>query len=150
MTLITEEEKHDADKVRKFAAPLLQKIRFLSMDPSDFADGPAQSQLLSKDEALAILVNISSPHKKYPIPDGFSDNELPRKNPSQKFVCLSRKSYVHRPIEDASVQLSNGCLTDEMFFRTNDDITLLGIQVRILQFKTLCFYMNVYTQSRCL
>ena len=99
------------------------------MDPSDFADGPAQSQLLTKDEALAILLNLSSPHKKYPMPDGFSLNHLPRKNPSQKLVCLSRKSYMHRPIEERSVQLSNGCLTDELYFKTSDDITLLGIQV---------------------
>lgn len=100
------------------------------MDVSEFADGPAQSQLLTKDESFAILLNISSVHTKYPLPDGFSKTRIPRINPSKKIVSLSCKLYVQRTICNPIVQINNGNLMDSMHFITNDNITLLGIQVR--------------------
>lgn len=40
---------------------VLRKIRFLSMTPKQFASGPALSNCLKPDEALAILILISCP-----------------------------------------------------------------------------------------
>lgn len=58
------------------------KIRFLTLTPSQFAERPAVSQLLSQDEAFAILVNISSPNTSslpLPLPEGFTACREPRK-----------------------------------------------------------------------
>lgn len=127
--MFIEDEKYDADKLRTFAKASLQKIRFLTMSVSEFAEGPAQSKFLTKDESFAILLNISSPSTKYPLPANFSTCRVHRTNPSQKMVCLSRKLYVQRAIKNPTVQINNGSLTDSLHFITHDDITLLGIQV---------------------
>lgn len=99
------------------------------MDVSEFANGPAQSQLLTKDESFAILLNIASPHNKFSLPDGFSKTRIPRINPSKKVVSLQRKLYVQRTIKNPVVQINNGDLMDSLHFIANDNITLLGVQV---------------------
>lgn len=48
----------------------LKKIRFLTLTPQQFAEGPARSNLLTQDESLAIFINISS-SSDYPMPEGF-------------------------------------------------------------------------------
>ncbi|KAH8387808.1 hypothetical protein KR093_009533 [Drosophila rubida] len=50
----------------------VKKIRFLTMTPQQFAEGPARSKLLQQHEALAILIKISSPTlNDCNMPDGF-------------------------------------------------------------------------------
>lgn len=56
----------------------VKKIRFLTLTPQQFADGPARTQLLSQSEAFAILMNISTPNSVYPMPDGFTLNKNSR------------------------------------------------------------------------
>ncbi|CAG9807428.1 unnamed protein product [Chironomus riparius] len=56
----------------------VKKIRFLTLTPQQFAEGPARSNLLSQSEAFAILMNISTPNSVYPMPEGFSMNKNSR------------------------------------------------------------------------
>lgn len=50
----------------------LQNIRFLTLTPQQFAEGPAKTNLLTQAEAFAILMNISSSRSDYPMPEGFT------------------------------------------------------------------------------
>lgn len=55
----------------------LKKIRFLTMTPQQFAEGPAVSNLLQQEEALAIFIRISSVHSnEYPMPEGFTTSRI--------------------------------------------------------------------------
>lgn len=56
----------------------IKKIRFLTLNPQQFADGPARTSLLSQSEAFVILMNISTPNSVYPMPEGFTLNKNPR------------------------------------------------------------------------
>lgn len=56
----------------------VKKIRFLTLTPQQFAEGPARTGLLSQAEAFAILMNISTPNSVYPMPDGFTLNKNSR------------------------------------------------------------------------
>lgn len=57
----------------------VKKIRFLTLLPKQFAETVARSNILTKDEAFAILMNISSPsHDIYPMPPGFSTSTKSR------------------------------------------------------------------------
>ncbi|XP_071575245.1 uncharacterized protein [Temnothorax nylanderi] len=56
----------------------LLKIRFLSLTPQEFAEGPGMSPLLTKDEAFAILMNILCTGNKTPMPEGFCTNSNSR------------------------------------------------------------------------
>lgn len=56
----------------------IKKLRFLTLTPQQFAEGPARTNLLSQSEAFAILMNISTPNSVYPMPDGFTLNKNSR------------------------------------------------------------------------
>ncbi|XP_060517199.1 BTB/POZ domain-containing protein 1-like [Cylas formicarius] len=57
----------------------IKKIRFLTLTPQQFAEGPGKSTLLSESEKFAILMNICSPSAAVPYPEGFSKQTEPRK-----------------------------------------------------------------------
>uniref|UniRef100_A0A1A9Z5U1 BTB domain-containing protein n=1 Tax=Glossina pallidipes TaxID=7398 RepID=A0A1A9Z5U1_GLOPL len=57
----------------------VKKIRFLTMTPQQFAEGPARSNLLQENEALTILMKISSPSiSDCPMPEGFCSSRCTR------------------------------------------------------------------------
>lgn len=57
----------------------IEKIRFLTLTPQQFAEGPARSSLLTESEAFAVLMNILSSNSDVPMPRGFSTCRVPRK-----------------------------------------------------------------------
>ncbi|XP_063543803.1 uncharacterized protein LOC134752142 [Cydia strobilella] len=57
---------------------VLGKIRFLTLTPQQFVEGPAKSPLFTKDEVLSVLTNIVSSNSHLPLPDGFSACRVPR------------------------------------------------------------------------
>lgn len=75
------------DKIRE----ALQKIRFLTMTPEQFSDGPALSSLLSDKEKLSILINISSKRKNVPMPNGFSCLYTRCRDYTRPPVCINCK-----------------------------------------------------------
>lgn len=76
------------DKIRE----ALQKIRFLTMTPEQFSDGPALSSLLTDKEKLSILINISSKRKNVPMPNGFSCLYTRCRDYTRPPVCINCKS----------------------------------------------------------
>lgn len=70
----------DKKSQRSVIGNSLTKIRFLTLTPQEFAEGPGRSSLLSKEEAFAILMNISSSNSEVPMPEGFSTNTQKRIN----------------------------------------------------------------------
>ncbi|KAM3962697.1 uncharacterized protein ACR2FA_003081 [Aphomia sociella] len=57
----------------------IEKIRFLTLTPQQFADGPARSSLLTSWESFSVLMNILSSNCDMPLPQGFSTCRVPRK-----------------------------------------------------------------------
>ncbi|XP_049822985.1 BTB/POZ domain-containing protein 6 isoform X3 [Aethina tumida] len=57
----------------------MMKVRFLTLTPQQFADGPAHSTLLTQAEKFAILMNICSETASVPMPDGFSTSKMRRR-----------------------------------------------------------------------
>ncbi|XP_037805153.1 BTB/POZ domain-containing protein 6-like isoform X1 [Penaeus monodon] len=55
---------------RKVLGENLGLIRFLTFSPTEFANGPAMSEILTKEESFTLLMNISSPGVT-PIPKPF-------------------------------------------------------------------------------
>lgn len=71
------------------------KIRFLTLSPQQFAEGPGKSTLLSESEKFAILMNICTPNAAVPMPEGFSTSTTPRrrkKSINDPFNLVSRIS----------------------------------------------------------
>ncbi|XP_031843981.1 BTB/POZ domain-containing protein 2 [Nomia melanderi] len=64
--------------LRAVVGNALLKIRFLSLSPREFAEGPCTSPLLTQDEAFAILINIVASGNKAPMPEGFSTDRHSR------------------------------------------------------------------------
>ncbi|XP_012273961.1 BTB/POZ domain-containing protein 2 isoform X2 [Orussus abietinus] len=74
----------DGKSLKSVIGNSLSKIRFLTMTPEEFANGPGKSPLLTQNEAFAILMNISSSESKFPMPEGFSINLQKRMCPFKK------------------------------------------------------------------
>ncbi|KAM8707728.1 hypothetical protein ACLKA7_014805 [Drosophila subpalustris] len=77
-------DEMNADTIHKIDAIILQeavkKIRFLSMTPKEFAEGPARSKLLTPVDSLAILIMLNSPTlDDSNLPVGFSVSRDSRK-----------------------------------------------------------------------
>ena len=71
-------DQNDSNILRTVTGDALTKIRFLTLTPQEFAEGPGKSLLLTQEEAFAILMNISSSKSKVPMPTGFSSNTQSR------------------------------------------------------------------------
>lgn len=57
----------------------VKKIRFLTMTPQEFAEGPAVSKLLKPNESLAFFIIISKPfNPKTSVPEGFCNSFIKR------------------------------------------------------------------------
>ncbi|XP_063242685.1 BTB/POZ domain-containing protein 6-B [Bacillus rossius redtenbacheri] len=129
----------DNKSLRAVAGPALQKLRFLTLKPAQFAEGPALSPLLLQEESFAVLVNISAPGGgKLPLPEGFCPSAKPRQGPAKsvfdlpvtmdtikdgnKFVCL--RQVAHKP------PIPNNSILDcTMTFTVDKNICILGVQV---------------------
>jgi hypothetical protein len=87
---------------------VIKKIRFLTLTPQQFAEGPARTNLLSQSEAFAILMNISTPNSVYPMPEGFSKNKNLRNsininNLIDDSLSPSPQIQYHSPIQPMQV-----------------------------------------------
>lgn len=80
----------DPKALRSVIGNALTKIRFLTLSPQEFAEGPGKSLLLTQQEAFAILMNISSRNSDKSMPDGFSLNNHSRAKSKNQDVNDSR------------------------------------------------------------
>lgn len=81
----------------------IMKIRFLTLSPQQFAEGPASSNLLSQSEKFAILMNISSPSIDIPMPDGFSTSTVSRR----KHIKISSRTDIMQNNNDIQRTILN-------------------------------------------
>ena len=70
----------DSKSLRSIIGNSLTKIRFLTLTPQEFAEGPGRSLLLTQEEAFNILMSISSSDSKINVPEGFSTSTQSRHN----------------------------------------------------------------------
>lgn len=68
----------DPKALKSVIGNALTKIRFLTLTPQKFAEGPGNSPLLTSEEAYLIFMNISSNKSKVQMPEGFSLNTSSR------------------------------------------------------------------------
>ncbi|XP_053603822.1 uncharacterized protein LOC128671398 [Plodia interpunctella] len=77
---LSEEKSNKTDAKDKMTIrSAIEQIRFLTLTPQQFAEGPARSSLLTESEAFAVLMNILSSSSDVPMPSGFSTCRVPRK-----------------------------------------------------------------------
>ncbi|XP_057329069.1 BTB/POZ domain-containing protein 6-B-like isoform X2 [Microplitis mediator] len=97
----------DAKSSRSVIGNVLSKIRFLTLTPQQFAEVPGRSNLLSRDEAFAILMNVSSSGSNIPMPEGFSTNPLHRIKPRRPSGLHSGRSQKYNGVIGRHVSPSN-------------------------------------------
>ncbi|KAH1023849.1 hypothetical protein HUJ05_003442 [Dendroctonus ponderosae] len=66
----------------------IKKIRFLTLTPQQFAEGPGKSSLLSEPDKFAILMNICSPSAGTSMPEGFCTLTERRSKPHKLYVSI--------------------------------------------------------------
>ncbi|KAF2883948.1 hypothetical protein ILUMI_22240, partial [Ignelater luminosus] len=76
---------NEQDKQQSLLTEAMHKLRFLTMTPREFTEGPALTNLLTESEKLAIFMNISSPRKTVSMPSGFSTSNTLRNNKQQMY-----------------------------------------------------------------
>lgn len=69
----------EANSGRPSIRDAIKKLRFLTLTPQQFAEGPGKSNLLSESEKFAILMNICSPSSAVDMPEDFSTSTVSRK-----------------------------------------------------------------------
>ncbi|GLG95093.1 BTB/POZ domain-containing protein 6-A [Gryllus bimaculatus] len=139
----------DNKSLRSVLGAALGKIRFLTLTPAQFAEGPALSPLLTQDESFAVLMNISSSTPdKLPMPEGFSTCTLLRKKPapeiptensvipvqsgifpSGEVVQEGHKYYCLRNIISQPHIFNTSILDCSVSFTVSRNICILGVQV---------------------
>jgi len=122
----------DGKSLRSVLGPAISKIRFLTLTPSQFAEGPALSPLLSQDESFAVLLNISSTSAscKIPLPEGFSNSvESRRPTAPAPSSYVDMKLYCVRKILPQAHCLNTSILDCSVTFTVDRNISVHGVQV---------------------
>lgn len=113
----------------------LSKIRFLSLIPQDFAEGPGMSPLLTKDEAFAILMNILCTGNKTPMPEGFCTNS----NSRGKLVKTQTTNTVFPPVSYKVPKI-----VKEQYFLLKGNINIyiyIYVRVRVYILQYFCTFL---------
>ncbi|XP_075212363.1 BTB/POZ domain-containing protein 6-B-like [Lycorma delicatula] len=118
----------NSDSLRSIALPAVQKLRFLTMKPSEFSTIPAKSQLLQQSEAFAILMNLCSDKENFPMPVSFSTSITPRYKVMNEIVNF-QPNYCERTILQQTAIHNFGNSESSLSFKVNRDVLILGIQV---------------------
>ncbi|KAJ2945129.1 hypothetical protein O0L34_g9190 [Tuta absoluta] len=73
----SETEKKRITSVTRISS-VMEEIRFLTLPPEKFAECPFLNGLLTKDQILALSMNLLSANSTIPLPVGFSTSRMPR------------------------------------------------------------------------
>lgn len=144
----------DGKSMRSVLGPAVNKIRFLTLTPSQFAEGPALSPLLSRDESYALLVNISSTSAtcKFPLPEGFSNSVESRRRPSPASPAIRDSPLGHRGAKFYCVRnilpqphcLNTSILDCSVTFTVDRNICVHGVQVSVDTLLCCCISIAVH------
>ncbi|KAF2879641.1 hypothetical protein ILUMI_26531 [Ignelater luminosus] len=90
--------KNILDGDHPYVKEAIQKIRFLTLSPRQFTEGPATSNLLNTSEKLALLMKISSPASHIGIPSQFATSTCRRTQRPCKYDICRDPTYNSRYI----------------------------------------------------
>ena len=110
--------------------------RFLSLKPSEFANGPAMSGLLTKEESYSLLMNISS-HGIAPLPSAICENNKSRQkvmtpSPSTEsnyLVRLKGRQWCECAGEMADILLNEQLVDCSLSFSVSSNVSIHGMHV---------------------
>lgn len=118
----------DGAVLREVLGPAFHLLRFLTLVPSQFASGPALSNLLTREESFAILVNLNSPGS-LEIPAGVcTSTELRCCPQNDSFVWDPQRHSTFLCQRQMLIQ-NNGIIESVLNFTVNKNIRILGIQI---------------------
>nr|CAD7196800.1 unnamed protein product [Timema douglasi] len=131
---------NDDKSLRSVCGSALEKIRFLTLNPSQFAEGPALSPLLTQSESFAVLMNISSGGARVPLPEGFSSWTQPRQEPDRfsnhpvlplapEPYRQGQKYYCMRKVSQKPAILNTSILDCSVTFTVDRNVCVFGVQV---------------------
>nr|CAD7456948.1 unnamed protein product [Timema tahoe] len=131
---------NDDKSLRSVCGSALEKIRFLTLNPSQFAEGPALSPLLTQSESFAVLMNISSGGARVPLPEGFSTWTQPRQEPDRfsnhpvpplapEPYRQGQKYYCMRKVSQKPAILNTSILDCSVTFTVDRNVCVFGVQV---------------------
>nr|CAD7265618.1 unnamed protein product [Timema shepardi] len=130
---------NDDKSLRSVCGSALEKIRFLTLNPSQFAEGPALSPLLTQSESFAVLMNISSGGARVPLPEGFSSWTQPRQEPDRfsnhpvlplapEPYRQGQKYYCMRKVSQKPAILNTSILDCSVTFTVDRNVCVFGVQ----------------------
>lgn len=129
----------DGNGLREALGSALSHLRFLTLTPAQFADGPALSEILTRDESFAILLNISSPGR-IQLSENLSTRTDRRQSPNADNLNPflfgepsglrdNRKCICQRTVVE-EIHCYNACNLDcSVTFSVDRNICVLGIQL---------------------
>nr|CAD7411121.1 unnamed protein product [Timema cristinae] len=133
---------NDDKSLRSVCGSALEKIRFLTLNPSQFAEGPALSPLLTQSESFAVLMNISSGGARVPLPEGFSSWTQPRQEPDRfsnhpvlplapEPYRQGQKYYCMRKVSQKPAILNTSILDCSVTFTVDRNVCVFGVQAEL-------------------
>jgi hypothetical protein len=114
--------------LRDILGPAFGLLRFLTLVPSQFASGPALSDLLTRDESFAILVNLNSPGSM-DIPDGICRSTQQRICPQNDSFTWDAHLHSTNLCERQSHIDNTGTIECSVTFTASKNVRIIGIQV---------------------
>lgn len=141
-TLVVDDILHDNDCIKQMTqeelSKAIKKIRYLSMTPQEFAEGPARSKYLTHYEALTILILITCPsNTEFVMPEGFClsrsrrNRFLANRTTIQTQMTQKLNKYIYcmrakcQEYEFHNANVSDSTLT----FQVDRNIWITGIKV---------------------
>ncbi|TRY62081.1 hypothetical protein TCAL_12261 [Tigriopus californicus] len=124
------------EKKRACLGEALYLIRYLTLTAAEYANGPAQSGLLSQEESFAILMNIAAPGSK-DVPNHMNGERQPRRSPLPGVVGaniaidvdMSRRYFCRRVVIPEPHCLNTSILDCSVTFTVDKDCCIHGIEV---------------------
>lgn len=107
----------------------LYRLRFLAMTAKEFADGPAQSDILTADEKVAFFANISSLSSDMKVPDGFCCLARDRSRPNIPVPRFQLDSEQHTLGLCESGREKSKELHCHVSFLVNTPVLLSGVEL---------------------
>ncbi|KAL0868238.1 hypothetical protein ABMA27_007771 [Loxostege sticticalis] len=118
----------DADGGTLGVRGILEKIRFLSLTPEEFAKGRATTTVLSASDACAILANIVYDKSGVPMPSGFSMRKDPRKKMNVTAIEPLPEIKFHFPVLDVANLIHKNEKAWSSIFKVHNLKWRIGVQ----------------------
>jgi hypothetical protein len=135
----------DISGTREALGPVFSLLRFLSLTPTQFAEGPAKSDLLSCQEGYSILLNKLSRSELNPLPEHICKERSQRKSFSHHSTFYStvykadmKTCLCYDPSEPQNVAIEyifvdyyhdTGPLVQILNFQVDKDISIIGFEI---------------------